>query len=394
MNLWSNFTYNLSRPVLGDQFEQTDRRRIYGAQASHKLGNTLAGLDGLLSLGAQWRGDRMDEVGLYLSQARVRDTTVRKDGVSQDAFSVYAEQLLNFSPQWRAYLGLRSDVLNYQVKGQEPVFGPGNSGSGSDSLWQPKTGLAWTLSPRSELYANAGVGFHSNDVRGATISTDPQTGLPAGRVPALVKGLGHELGWRFTPQPDFVATLALWQLKMESELVFAGDAGTTKPGRASARHGVEATLRWKASREWHFELDAALSQARYEGTVPLGEGNTIENALAHVVTAGVNWQEGPWRTSLRLRHLGPRALDTLNTVQTEAVTLLNLGVHYTASKVFTLSLDMFNLTNQTSNDIAYYYASCTAREVASGACVTGGIKDTHVHPMEPRSVRLTARVNF
>ena len=98
LNLWSNFTYNLSRPVQGDQFEQTDRRRVYGAQASHKLSNTLAGLDGVLSLGAKWRGDRMDEVGLYLTQARVRDTTVRKDGVSQDAFALYAQQLLNFSP--------------------------------------------------------------------------------------------------------------------------------------------------------------------------------------------------------------------------------------------------------------------------------------------------------
>ena len=394
LQLWSNFTYNLSRPVQGDQFEQTDRRRVYGAQASHKLGNTLSGLEGVLSLGAQWRGDRMDEVGLYLTQNRVRDTTVRQDKVSQDTFSLYAQQLLNFNPQWRGYLGLRGDALDYQVSGQEPVFGPGNSGRGGDSLWQPKAGLAWTFSQQSEWYLNTGVGYHSNDVRGATINTDPQTGLPASRVPALVKGLGSELGWRFTPQPDFVATLALWQLKMDSELVFAGDAGTTKPGRASTRHGVEATLRWKASRQWHFELDTALSQARYEGAAPPGEGNTIENAVTRVVTAGVNWQDGPWRTSLRLRHLGPRALDTLNTVQTEAVTLLNLGLHYTASKSFTLSLDMFNLTNQTSNDIAYYYASCTAREVAAGQCVSGGIKDTHVHPMEARSVRLTGRVNF
>ena len=393
LNLWSNFTYNLSRPVLGDQLEQTDRRRVYGAQASHKLSNTLAGLDGVLSLGAQWRGDRIDEVGLYLTQARVRDTTVRKDGVSQDAFSVYAQQLLNFSPQWRAYLGLRSDVLNYQVKGQEPVFGPGNSGSGTDSLWQPKAGLAWTLSPHSELYANAGVGFHSNDVRGATITSDPQTGLPATRVPALVKGLGSELGWRFTPEPDWVSTLVLWQLKLDSELVYVGDSGTTEAGRPSTRHGIEATLRGNLNRHWRVELDVALSRARFEGATPLGQGDNIDNAVEQVVSAGVNWQDGPWRTSLRLRHMGPRALDTQNSVRSDATTLLNLGVRYVASPALTLSLDVFNLTNQSSNDIAYYYASCTAREVTAGQC-GAGINDTHVHPMEPRSVRLTARVNF
>jgi outer membrane receptor protein involved in Fe transport len=80
-------------------------------------------------------------------------------------------------------------------------------------------------------------------------------------------------------------------------------------------------------------------------------------------------------------------------VRSDATTLLNLGVRYVASPALTLSLDVFNLTNQSSNDIAYYYASCTAREVAAGQC-GAGINDTHVHPMEPRSVRLTARVNF
>jgi hypothetical protein len=393
MSLWSNFTYNLNRPAQGDQFEQTDRRRVYGAQASHKLSNTLAGLEGVLSLGAQWRGDRIGEVGLYLTQARLRDTTVRQDAVSQDAFSLYAQQLLNFSPQWRAYVGLRSDVLNYQVKGQEPVFGPGNSGSGTDSLWQPKAGLAWTLSKQSELYANAGVGFHSNDVRGATITSDPQTGLPAERVPTLVKGLGHELGWRFTPKPDWVSTLALWQLKMDSELVYVGDSGTTAPGRPSTRYGIEGTLRGKVNHHWGVELDVALSRARFEGATPPGEGDFIDNAVEQVVSAGVNWQDGPWRASLRLRHMGPRALDTLNSVRSDATTLLNFGVRYIASKVLTLSLDVFNLTNQSSNDIAYYYASCSAREVAAAQC-GAGINDTHVHPMEPRSVRLTARVNF
>lgn len=393
LNLWSNFTFNLNRPVLGDQFEQTDRRRVYGVQGAHKLSNSLAGLDGVLSLGAQWRGDRIDEVGLYLTQARLRDTTVRQDRVAQDAYSIYAQQLLNFNERWRATLGLRGDLLNYRVSGQEPVHGPGNSGSGSDALWQPKAGLAWTVSPQHELYANAGVGFHSNDVRGATLSTDPQTGLPADRVPALVKGRGGELGWRFSPDQDLVSTLALWQLKMDSELVYVGDAGTTAAGRGSTRYGIEATLRWKASRHWSWELDAALSHARFEGTPASGEGDYIDNAVERVVTAGLNWQDGPWSTSLRLRHIGPRALDTLGSVRSQASTLLNLGLRYSAGKALVLSLEVFNLGNEQGNDVEYVYASCTAREVAGGACGSG-IEGKHVHPTEPRTLRLGARVNF
>ncbi|REN19359.1 TonB-dependent receptor, partial [Mycobacterium tuberculosis] len=54
-DLFSDFTYFLNNPVNGDQFEQTDRRRIFGAQGSHAMANKIAGLDGLLSFGAQWR---------------------------------------------------------------------------------------------------------------------------------------------------------------------------------------------------------------------------------------------------------------------------------------------------------------------------------------------------
>jgi hypothetical protein len=393
LNLWSNFTFNLNRPVLGDQFEQSDKRRIFGAQTANKRADAIAGLDGVLSLGAQWRGDRIDEVGLYLTQARARDTTIRQDRVSQDAYSLYAQQLLNFNGNWRGTLGLRADALSYQVQGQEPVFGPGNSGSGSDALWQPKAGLAWTLSSQNELYANAGAGFHSNDVRGATITTDPQTGAPADRVPALVKGRGSELGWRFSPDPTLASTLVLWQLRMDSELVYVGDAGSTEPGRASSRYGLEATVRWTASRRVDFELDAALSRARFEGAATAGEGDTIANAVERVVTAAVNWQEGPWRSSLRLRHMGPRALDTSNSVRSDASTVLNLGVRYAASKDLALSLEVFNLSNEQGNDIEYFYASCTAREVAAGVC-GGGIDGKHIHPIEPRTLRLTARMSF
>ncbi|MEM9157717.1 MAG: Plug domain-containing protein [Verrucomicrobiota bacterium] len=39
MDLWSNFTYFLEDPIDGDQFEQVDRRFIYGFSATHSLEN-------------------------------------------------------------------------------------------------------------------------------------------------------------------------------------------------------------------------------------------------------------------------------------------------------------------------------------------------------------------
>jgi len=392
-DLFSDFTYFLNNPVNGDQFEQTDRRRIFGAQGSHAMANKIAGLDGLLSFGAQWRGDRIGEVGLYDTEARQRLGTVRNDKVSQDLFSVYGQQLVNFSDRWRGYVGLRGDALRYNVQGREPVYGPLNSGKGHDSQLSPKFGLAFSPTPAHEFYLNAGVGFHSNDVRGAVIAADPRSGLPADRVPALVKGRGAEVGWRFQPDEDLTATVALWKLGLASELVYVGDAGTTEPGRASTRRGLEATLRWKFDRAWRLEVDAAVSRARFKGAAPEGEGNYIDNAVERVLAAGITYAEGPWTASLRLRYMGPRALDTLNSVRSRAATLLNFGARYAVDKRLTLGLDVFNLAGRKGNDIEYYYASCTAGEVAGGTC-GGGVNDRHIHPMEPRSVRVSARYTF
>jgi len=392
-DLFSDFTYFLNNSVNGDQFEQVDRRNVLGAQASRTRVNKIGELDGMLSLGGQWRGDRIGQVGLYNTEARERLSTVRDDQVSQDLFSVYGQQMVNFSDRWRGYVGLRGDVLRYDVQGREPVYGQVNSGRGRDSLASPKAGLAYMLTPAQELYLNAGVGFHSNDVRGTTISVDPQSGSAAERVPALVKGRGAEVGWRFQPNEDLTATVALWKLKLDSELVYVGDAGSTEPGRASSRRGIEATLRWKLARAWRLELDGALSRARFEGEAPAGEGNHIDNAVERVLAAGVTYAEGPLTASVRLRYLGPRALDTLNTQRSRSATLLNLGTRYAVNKQLTLGVDVFNIAGRKGNDIEYRYASCTAGEVAGGTC-GGGVEDRHIHPMEPRSVRVSARWAF
>ncbi|WP_256856717.1 TonB-dependent receptor [Variovorax sp. KK3] len=392
-DLFSDFTYFLNNPVNGDQFEQTDRRRIFGAQAARTLPTRFGGLDGVFSFGAQWRGDRIAEVGLYDTQARERLSTVRNDKVAQDLFSVYGQQLVYFTDRLRGYVGLRGDALRYRVEGREPVYGALNSGKGHDAIASPKAGLAFALTPQHEFYVNAGVGFHSNDVRGATIAIDPASGLPADRVPALVKGRGAELGWRFQPDENLTATVALWQLRLDSELVYVGDAGTTEPGRASSRRGIEATLRWKLDRAWRFEVDGALSRARFRGLAPEGEGNYVDNAVEKVLAAGVTYADGPLTASLRLRYLGPRSLDTLNSVLSRSTTLLNVGVRYALNPHLTLGLDVFNIAGRKGNDIEYAYASCTAGEVASGVC-GGGIDGRHVHPMEPRSARVSARWTF
>ncbi|MFM7332647.1 MAG: hypothetical protein ACKO1L_13505, partial [Brachymonas sp.] len=51
------------------------------------------------------------------------------------------------------------------------------------------------------------------------------------------------------------------------------------------------------------------------------------------------------------------------------------------------SLDVFNLFNRKNDDIQYFYESQLLSEVTA-------IADTHLHPGEPRSARVSLKVNF
>jgi hypothetical protein len=53
-----------------------------------------------------------------------------------------------------------------------------------------------------------------------------------------------------------------------------------------------------------------------------------------------------------------------------------------------LLLDVFNLADRAANDIEYFYRSRLAGEPAAG------VDDRHVHPAEPRTVRLSLRMGF
>jgi outer membrane receptor protein involved in Fe transport len=54
----------------------------------------------------------------------------------------------------------------------------------------------------------------------------------------------------------------------------------------------------------------------------------------------------------------------------------------------TLGLDVLNLADRKNHDISYYYTSRVAGEPLAG------VDGVHVHPAEPRTIRLTARMQF
>jgi outer membrane receptor protein involved in Fe transport len=379
--LTSNFTYFLDDPVNGDEFQQRDGRGIFGGAISREFPVTLLGAETKLRIGVDTRFDRVGKVGLYRSAAGIPTATIRQDRIDEYGGGLYGEAEMALTPALRLVLGLRSDTIGYRVQSGLAA----NSGKGSDSILTPKAALAWRATKGVEFYANYGEGYHSNDVRGTTISVDPASGAPADRVPVFARSRGEELGVR-VERSGLIASLVGFRLDLASELVFVGDAGNTEPNAATRRYGAEFSLFWKPLDRITLDAEAAYTRARFRG-VESGL-DRIPGAVPLVLSGGVSARLADALTAtVRVRHFGKAPLIEDNSQRSDPTTIVNFGAYLDVGQV-RLSGDVLNLFNSRDADITYFYASRLPGEPAEG------VEDRHLHPIEPRQVRISARLRF
>ena len=295
--------------------------------------------------------------------------------------AVYAQTDIEWTRAFRTTFGLRADQYQFSVTSDNPL----NSGDGSDGLVSPKVGAIFGPWSGTELYVNAGTGFHSNDARGAAISVNPGSGEPVDRVTPLVRAKGAEIGLRTVRIRGLQSTVALWYLGIDSELLFVGDAGTTmRP--ASRRVGVEWTNYARLAPWLTVDADLAFTRARFDDDDPAG--TRIPGALGRVISAGLTFEAQPVFGSIRVRHFGPRPLVEDASVTSQSTTMWNGEIGYRLSSRARVVLEAFNLFDATVSDIDYFYASRLPGEPL------GGVEDIHLHPALPRSARVGLQFSF
>ena len=382
LNLFSNFTYQLDRPE-GDQFEQAERRSVIGAALSRKWNTPIGEHEGSTTVGVQLRQDRLAPVALYDTVARERVGTTQESRIRQTSIGAYAQNDTQWTAWLRSVAGVRTDHYRFGVASSIAE----NSSQKSAAIASPKLSLIFGPWASTELFANAGRGFHSNDARGVTARLAPRELTPTLAVTPLVRTTGAELGLRTEIIPGLQTSMALWQLKLGSELVFVGDAGDTQASRASRRKGFEWNNHYRARPWLLLDADFAVSRARF--TQDDAAGNFVPGSVGKVVSLGATVTgKGPWSGQLQLRYFGPRPLTEDNAQRSSATTLAYARIGYRVNDRWKLALDVFNLFNRKASDIDYVYASRLPAEPAAG------VEDRHFHPVEPRSTRLTLTANF
>jgi outer membrane receptor protein involved in Fe transport len=392
LNLISNFSY-FTDPA-GDQFKQVDDRTIFGWDIAYTQDGKIGDLAMRNIYGTQLRYDQIDEVGLLASQTRTVTGPIRTDAVDEWSTSLYWQNQVFFSDQLRSTLGLRYSYFDFEIdpiSAGDPVSLALNGGSANDDIITATWSLSYAMNDRVEFYGSIGEGFHSNDARGTTIQVDPTDSSTAlNSVDPLVPTLGFEIGTRLFLGDKLNASVALWRLKIDSELIFVGDEGGTEDtGESSTRDGIELTAYWYINDVFTLDFEYSYTDSVYDN--PVDGSNLIAGALETVFSAGLNANLGRGLyTNLRLRHFGDYPLDggAVNSRErADASTLVNLRVGYQANDTWSFSVDVLNLLDSDDHDVEYFYESQLATETAP-------VEDHHFHVFEPRTVRAYVSYRF
>ena len=398
MNLFSDFTYFLHSPE-GDQFEQQDNRTVAGFKASHTQNGTFLGHRMENLLGAQFQNSWID-VGLFQTVDRVRTdkldyggnlipAATKLDSINETSAGLFFDNRIWWTEIFRTEFGVREDLCSVDVNDLDPV----NSGRRSAGLASPKLSLVLRPWKKTEIYVQAGYGFHSNDARADTATVNPDGSTLDTRLPVLVASRGAEMGLRTTAVSKLHSTLSLWYLHSNSELYFNGfeaDEGiTTASEQSTHRYGIEFANFYTPVPNVTFDLDYADSWAYFDSPTTAGEdvtpgGTLVDEAIHQSLAAGVTVSsQGGWEASLRLRYFGPRPLTSDGSVNSASTAIVNLGTAYRFSRRWGVTCDILNLLNRHDHDIDYYYQSRNSPVQGSPAP-----NETHFHPVAPIQVRL------
>lgn len=339
------------------------------------------------------------------------------DHVFLFALGGYVQATTHWSSKIRTVLGLRDDFqhgtdVDY-LADLHATAGYTNGGTAQKSLLQPKGSLIFAPAEFLELYASAGQGFHSADLRGVNQDRSVDLGLP--HTSLLAKQDGQELGFRADIHQNVVLSFALFNLWQSSETIIDPDVGMDTAGPPSRRYGYEVNITYQIDR--HLEFYGSYSGDHTRFTHPLDDGtghlgDFITDAPVATGSAALYLTNlAGFSGGLNVRYLGSYPLSSGPCVNSAAVhdfpnvatscanaptplgqvngrgfAQVNLDAHYAGAHGWGISLGVYNLFNTHAPAAEFFYVSRLKSEIDTAP---DGIADVHEHPLEPLMVRLT-----
>lgn len=365
LNIFNNFTLFLSDPQNGDMINQRDHRYVAGLDAQYEMKHRPLGMPLTSTAGIQYR---IDTPRVVLASAVQRHQLVRVQDVSivEQSVSPFVKFDLVPVEKVRFVTGARGDIFTFDV--QERVNNVDERVTGSTTKARPNVKANLILGPwaETELFANFGTGFHSNDAR--AVIANP-------RLEALPTATGYEFGFRTRLIPRTEISATYWVLGLASELAFVGDEGVTEARGRSRREGFEVVTKVRLLDWLTFSGDFTYTaKAEFVDTglpIPLAPIWTARADLTARLPFGLS-------ASVEMRHVGDRVADDFGHHTAKGYTLFNWNARY-RYKNLEAFLSVENLANTKWREAQFFFTSRLAGEPA------GGVDDIHFTPGNPRT---------
>jgi len=365
LDLFNDFTLFLNDPVRGDEINQRDRRFLAGFDTQYEIRTRPFGLDVTTTGGFQYRIDT-PHVVLANATQRHQTSVVQEVQIVEQSYSPFVKVDVVPVDKVRLIAGLRGDIFSYHVT--QHVNTTEGDLTGRVTRGRPNVKASVILGPwaETELFANFGTGFHSNDARAVIADR---------KLDALPTATGYEFGARsgLLPRTELFATY--WFMNLGSELVFVGDEGTTQAQGPTHREGIEfgakvRLLDWLTfTGNFTYTTRAEFVQTRQ--AIPLAPIWTARSDL----TARLPWGLS---SGLEMRYLGDRPADPDRTATATGYTLFNWTTRY-RYKNLEAFLSVENLANTQWRESQFFFTSRLPGEP------TAGVNDIHFTPGHPRS---------
>ena len=409
--LYSNFTFFLENPEVGDMIEQTDDRRLVGLNSFYRFTRPMGSGLSTTTLGGSFRADDA-QVALWNSPNRIRQESRVDADVTERNLSLWVSEELLLTSWLRLQLGLRGDYFTFSVEdhleGDDGDL-PRASGYAQQSILSPKANLVVSPFMNLDLFANFGTGFHSNDARAIVqgrrvadlIRVYEREGLTEEEINAqlvarnfdptqasigtLPRAVGSEFGFRLRPSDRVFISAAAWLLDLDNEFVYVGDGGFTELSGRSRRYGLDLEARASLTPWLSADTDVNLSRGFFRDEP--NDANRIALAPRITATGGITvLHPNGFESSLRYIHIGDRPANEANTVTAEGYTLLNLFAAYPVGRV-KLSMTLENVFDIRWNEAQFDTESRLRNEADS-------VAELHFTPGNPRSLRIGMSYRF
>jgi len=372
--LYSNFTFFLNNPELADQIKQFENRDLFGLESVLNKQLYANGFDIYLKSGIGFRYDNVKNN--ELSRTANRRTTLENLALGEVNESNYYGFVSTEFDFGKVLInpGIRLDYFNFGYRDDlDSVY---NAQFVDKAFVSPKLSISYNPNPNWQLFAKAGIGFHSNDSR-VVVARGGNQVLPG--------AFGADLGSVWKPSPDLVINTALWYLFLEQEFVYVGDEAIVEPSGRTRRMGVDLGVRYQPLSWLFINADANYTYAR---SIDDPEGaDLIPLAPDFTATGGLNIKHPSGLSGgLRFRYLDDRPANEDNSIVAEGYFVTDMNLNYSFDNV-TLGFEIQNLFDTEWNETQFATESRLRNEAQP-------VEEIHFTPGTPFFVKGRIGVRF